>query len=449
MSRTAATTGREAVRPARPLHLGWAASGHAHRRVAATVHQVAQLPDSVVSSLRAHTPLESPWLAAGVLMAGVLLIAAWAVLAVRRRRAGRRWSRPLLSRLAFGTAAGVLVLVGALLAVNSYVGYVPTTAALGNLLAGRSLETARTVPAVATAPTTPTDRTPGQRASAARKQLARVPAAPVATTGSQIVQLRIGARALGVPPSPTYVYLPPGYTDPANARVRCPVIYLIHGYPGQATDWLVGGQAQQVTDLVRRDGLTGSMIMVFPTANAGWLTDSECLNAAGAGQQLETYLTRVVVSTVDATFRTIPGRDGRAIGGMSSGGYCALNLGLRHLDTYSVIMSSMPYGDPGRGPLARILGGNVGLFRANSPSWYIPRMRFTRPVAVFLDAGTDDPATLATARTMAHDLAARGQYVALRFATGLGHTWREARAELPYSLVFAGQHLARAHASAT
>jgi hypothetical protein len=39
-------------------------------------------------------------------------------------------------------------------------------------------------------------------------------------------------------------------------------------------------------------------------------------------------------------------------------------------------------------------------------------------------------------------LADRGQYVAIRLAPGLGHSWREARAELPYSLVFASQHLA-------
>ena len=51
--------------------------------------------------------------------------------------------------------------------------------------------------------------------------------------------------------------------------------------------------------------------------------------------------------------------------------------------------------------------------------------------------------TLNTARAMAAVLAARGQYVALRIAPGLGHTWREARAELPYSLVFASQHLSR------
>jgi enterochelin esterase-like enzyme len=404
---------------------------------------VDQLPATVVHSLRQATPLESPWLAAGVLTAGALLIAVWVAGAVRRRRAGRRLAHPVVTRLGLGAAATVLLVAGGLLAVNSYVGYVPTTAALGNLLRGRSLVSAGPVPA-ATVRRTAVTGWPHTPAAAARARLKTAPAAPVDTTGSQIVQLRIGAPELRVPPAPTFVYLPPGYTDPRNADVRYPVVYLIHGYPGQAADWLVAGRAQQAADLVRHDGLTGPMILVFPTATGGWLHDSECLDAAGDGQKLGTYLTRVVVDTIDRTFRTIADRRGRAIGGMSSGGYCALNLGLRHLRTYSTILASMPYGDPGRGPLRHELGGSLALFHANSPSWYLTRMPFPQPVAVFLDAGTDDRVTRDTAQTMARDLAARGQYVALRVAPGLGHTWREASAELPYSLVFASQHLARA-----
>jgi enterochelin esterase-like enzyme len=413
--------------------------------VPARIHDVSQLPAEVVHSLRQATPLESPWLAAGVLAAGVLLVAVWVTGAVRRRRAGRRLAHPALTRAGLGGAAMVLGLAGTLLAINSYVGYVPTTAALGNLLMGRSLEPAGSVPAA------PGPRTavgwPHSPAAAARARLTTAPATPADTTGSQIVQLGIGAPALGVPRSPTFVYLPAGYTDPRNAGVRYPVVYLIHGYPGQATDWLVAGRAQQAADLVHRDGLTGPMILVFPTANGGWLHDSECLDAVGGGQKLETYLTRVVVETIDRTFRTVPDRRGRAIGGMSSGGYCALNLGLRHLRTYGTILSSMPYGDPGRGPLRHMLGGDLALFHANSPSWYLSRMPFPEPVAVFLDAGTDDRTTLETARAMARGLAARGEYVALRLAPGLGHTWREASAELPYSLVFASQHLTRAVAT--
>lgn len=150
-----------------------------------------------------------------------------------------------------------------------------------------------------------------------------------------------------------------------------------------------------------------------------------------------------MVQTIDRDFRTIADRRGRAIGGMSSGGYCSLNLGLRHQDVFSTILASEPYGDPGRNALRPLLADNTVLFRENSPADYVPQLRFRYPMAVFLDAGTDDSATSRTATRLADMLAHRGQYVALRLAQGLGHTWREARAELPYSLVFANQHLTR------
>ena len=415
---------------------------HATAHAAAKVHEVSQLPSTVINQLRSPAPLENPWLAASVLAAAAVLVTAWVVLAVWRHRAGRRTPHPVLTRVGLGTAVVVLFLAGSLLAVNSYAGYIPTTSALGNLLSGSPLESAGSVPS-GPAASAGTVSSRSSARSLAQSRLARAPSAPVASARSQIVQLKIGAGELGVQPSTTYVYLPAGYTDPRNAAVRYPVVYLIHGYPGQASDWLVAGRAQQAADLLQQHALIAPMIMVFPTATGGWLHDSECLNAVGAGQKLETYLTRVVVNTIDRTFRTIPSRSGRAIGGMSSGGYCALNLGLRHLAIYSTILSSMPYGDPGPGPLRRMLGGSMALFHANSPSWYVSRMAFPQRVAVFLDASTDDRVTLNTARTMAAVLAARGQYVALRIAPGLGHTWREARAELPYSLVFASQHLSR------
>jgi enterochelin esterase-like enzyme len=378
------------------------------------------LPSAVTAQLRRPGPLESRSVAVVVVGAGVVLAAGWTVAAVRWHRQGRVPAHRVARRfgLAGGTAA--LLVTGGLLAVNSVVGYVPTVGALGDLLFGRS---------------------PGQIGGTVQGLLGqRRSGGP---WRSRVVGLDIGAPSLDVPALTTYVYLPPGYDDPANARVRYPTVYLIHGYPGSAPDWLRAGRAQQAADLLQRQHLTGPMIMVFPNANGGWLRDSECLNAVGK-QQIETYLTTTVVQTIDRTFRTIADRRARAIGGMSSGGYCSLNLGLRHQDVFSTILASEPYGDPGRNVLRSLLAGSPVLFRENSPSDYLPRMRFRYPMAVFLDAGTDDPDTSRAASRLAGVLAHRGQYVALRLARGLGHTWREARAELPYSLVFANQHLTHA-----
>jgi S-formylglutathione hydrolase FrmB len=191
-------------------------------------------------------------------------------------------------------------------------------------------------------------------------------------------------------------------------------------------------------DAMLRDRLVQPMIVVAPDASGGWLHDSEMLDQVG-GPQVATYLTRTVVDAVDGAYRTVPDRAARAIGGMSSGGYGALNLGLRHQGVYSVILSEMPYGDPG--PVTwSLLGGSHALWLANSPSHYIPTMTFKHPIAVDLLAGSRDRARGEAVR-LARMLVASGQQAQDTIVPDANHTWRGARAELPYALAFASQHL--------
>jgi enterochelin esterase-like enzyme len=166
------------------------------------------------------------------------------------------------------------------------------------------------------------------------------------------------------------------------------------------------------------------------------------LNQVG-GPQVESYLVGPVVHTIDATFRTIASRAGRAIGGMSSGGYGALNLGLRHQDVYSVILSLMPYGTPGD-VIRTLLGGSHLLWLQNSPDEYIPTLRFRHPMAVGFFAGDRDPEVREAGR-LTRMLHARGQYTVFDEVPGAAHTWHGARAETPDMLTFASGHLAGWH----
>jgi S-formylglutathione hydrolase FrmB len=377
------------------------AAGHHHSLLTARhqLHRIAHLahlhlPAPLLRQVDRAGPLESPWVAAG--LGG--LLAASVLLAVRHhRRAGPSGRLRWLRRTGLAAWLSGLTVVTGLAGVNVYVGYVPT---LPGLL-GASLS-------------------PGRDG------------------GSRVARLVVGAPDLDVPPSPAYVYLPPGYDSPANKARRYPVGYLLHGYPGVPSDWFRGAQVQQVMDAMLRDRLVQPMIVVAPDASGGWLHDSEMLNQVG-GPQVATYLTRTVVDAVDGTYRTVADRGARAIGGMSSGGYGALNLGLHHQERFSVILSEMPYGDPG--PVTwSLLGGSHARWLANSPSRYIPAMVFHHPMAVDLIAGSRDP-TRGTADRLARMLAARGQQAQDTIVPDANHTWRGARAELPYALAFASQHL--------
>jgi len=132
------------------------------------------------------------------------------------------------------------------------------------------------------------------------------------------------------------VVLPPGYS---HSKERYPVVYFLHGLPANAAaytgnDWLV--------DALER---AGPAILVIPQGARVGDTDPEYLNW-GAGRNWETYVATEVPRYVDAHFRTIRSRSGRAIVGVSAGGYGAMILGLHHLAEFSVIESWSGYFHP-------------------------------------------------------------------------------------------------------
>ena len=120
---------------------------------------------------------------------------------------------------------------------------------------------------------------------------------------------------------------------------RYPVVYFLHGLPANAAayrgnDWLI--------DELER---AGPAILVIPQGARVGDRDPEYLNW-GAGRNWETYVATEVPRYVDAHFRTIRSRSGRAIVGVSAGGYGAMILGLHHLAEFSVIESWSGYFHP-------------------------------------------------------------------------------------------------------
>ena len=125
------------------------------------------------------------------------------------------------------------------------------------------------------------------------------------------------------------VYLPPGYD--ANAATRYPVVYLLHGGGGDQADWVTFGDVRGILDRAYADNHAHSVIAVMPDGRSGqWFDyqDRSFLN--------ETYLLRHLVPAVDARFRTIADRRGRALAGLSHGGYGALHLAAKAPDLFSV-----------------------------------------------------------------------------------------------------------------
>lgn len=133
------------------------------------------------------------------------------------------------------------------------------------------------------------------------------------------------------------IYLPSGY---ASGHARYPVVYFLHGLPASPTSF-------RGADFLARALKAGGRkaIIVAPQAARDNDSDPEYLDW-GNGRNWETAITRDIVGYVDTHFRTIQARRGRAVVGLSAGGYGAVILALHHLGAFSVIESWSGYFHP-------------------------------------------------------------------------------------------------------
>lgn len=107
------------------------------------------------------------------------------------------------------------------------------------------------------------------------------------------------------------------------ADERVPVLYLLHGYGGDETQW------QGITDL-RPLSDRYQMMIVCPDGEKSWYWDSPMKPES----KFETFVGVELPCWVDDHYPTIAKREGRAITGLSMGGHGGLWLGIRHRQTF-------------------------------------------------------------------------------------------------------------------
>jgi S-formylglutathione hydrolase FrmB len=133
------------------------------------------------------------------------------------------------------------------------------------------------------------------------------------------------------------VYLPAGYD---SSTARYPVVYFLHGLPAGGGDYRHLGFVE--TALA---GVDRRAILVVPQGARGGDSDPEYLDR-GPGRRWATAIATELPRVVDARFRTIRSRSGRALIGLSAGGYGAMHLALQHLGEFSVVESWSGYFHP-------------------------------------------------------------------------------------------------------
>lgn len=118
--------------------------------------------------------------------------------------------------------------------------------------------------------------------------------------------------------------------DAADHGVRCPVVYLLHGYGGNAGSWL------QINPSLVEKAERDSIIIVCPDGKNSWYWDSPLKKDS----RFETYVSRELTDYIDRHYSTEATREGRAVTGYSMGGHGAFWLAFHHKDVFGAAGST-------------------------------------------------------------------------------------------------------------
>lgn len=165
-----------------------------------------------------------------------------------------------------------------------------------------------------------------------------------------------------------------------------PVIYLLHGYSGNAHSWLViKPNLKEIAD-------DKGIIFVCPDGKNSWYWDSP-LNA---NMRYETFISDELIKYIDNHYNTISKREGRAITGLSMGGHGAMWNAIRHNDVFSAAGTTSGGVDIRPFPKNWEMSLQLGEKEQNVEKWekytvinLVPKMEKGK-LAMIIDCGEDD-----------------------------------------------------------
>lgn len=306
------------------------------------------MQSAIVVMWLANVPVADPLLAVALAVTAVVALLR-ARPRYRHHRAGLRLASFLLALLAFAAYA------------NAYFGYLPD---VGDIAGSRPW------------PTAPAARALAERAST------RHPRGVVTSVDAP-------GPVSGVHGQHALVYLPPQYfSEPTR---RFPVLYLLHGSPGVPLDWFRGADA---ADAGYRAAAAGHpVLLVVPRLSRSWLDDTECVDTPH--YRAESYLVQDVLRLVDRRLRTQPTNRSRGLVGNSAGGFCALDIALRHPTLFGSAAAMSPLIKPSYsyGSLNQLFGHPRNLadvLQQHSPAWLLRHEPGARRVRLRIDVGRGD-----------------------------------------------------------
>ncbi len=252
------------------------------------------------------------------------------------------------------------------------------------------------------------------------------------------------SKSLGA--SVTYVaYLPADYE---TSKASYPVIYALHGMFENSAFLERRAVLPQYEAAVKSGGAPNAIVVTVDGGNNLFINSPK-----GKYQDL---VAKDLVEHIDKTYRTIAKREGRALLGISMGGYGALNIAFSHPSVFGVVathsamlLSQIPTAEAGaRGGQMRAFTGVFGepvdavAWKAQDPLELAKTADVKGLPALYIDCGSEDRYGLFTGNKMLHDtLDSRKVPHAFGLFPG-DHGYEYVHSVFPKSLAFLKEKLA-------
>ena len=165
------------------------------------------------------------------------------------------------------------------------------------------------------------------------------------------------------------IYTPPGYE---TSNTKLPVLYLLHGMGGDEEAWIALGRTSQILDNLIAQGKAMPMIVVMPNGNVsqeaapgesarGFYKPSFEMPNTMDGKMEDTFID--VINFVEANYNVQNNKAGRAVAGLSMGGFHSLHISRYYPDTFDYIGLFSPAIMPDRSITSKVydnLDGTLG-----------------------------------------------------------------------------------------
>ncbi len=304
------------------------------------------------------------WLTAACLMAGLVL-------------AG--WHRAHWPRRISGIAAVVLAVVSAGSAVNQTFQYYPTFDRLLGKSANHFLDNAEL--------------------TSMRDQVAKTGQLP---DHGATLSVPIPGKNLKFTPRPAFVWVPPVWF--ARNHTQLPVVELLHGTPGDPSDWTraIYADATSLAFAEQHKGM--APILVMPDINGSFNGDTECVNSTMFGD-VETYLTKTVPQFMQKNFNASTAQGSLAVAGLSEGGLCSVTLALNNSKELPIFADYSGDESPTyqyvskQQTIQTLFGGSEANYYAHNPPYLLTQRRYPG-MAGWFEAGAQDSQSLQAAHAL-------------------------------------------------